>query len=57
MSILIYLCINIMYKYKHLSSSFAYIESFYNTKRAHSSLGYLSPDEYAAQQLTKINAA
>lgn len=38
-------------------SLFEYIESFYNTKRAHSSLGYLSPDEYAAQQLTKTNAA
>lgn len=38
-------------------SIFEYIESFYNTKRAHSSLGYLSPDEYAAQQLTKTNAA
>lgn len=38
-------------------SVFEYIESFYNTKRAHSSLGYLSPDEYAAQQLTKTNAA
>ena len=38
-------------------SLFEYIESFYNTKRAHSSLGYLSPDEYAAQQLTKTHAA
>lgn len=38
-------------------SLFEYIESFYNTKRAHSSLGYLSPNEYAAQQLTKTNAA
>lgn len=38
-------------------SVFEYIESYYNTKRAHSSLGYLSPDEYAAQQLTKTNAA
>jgi transposase InsO family protein len=36
---------------------FEYIESFYNTKRAHSSLGYVSPDEYAAQQVTKTNAA
>lgn len=38
-------------------SVFEYIESFYNTKRAHSSLGYLSPDQYAVQQLTKTNAA
>lgn len=38
-------------------SVFDYIESFYNTKRSHSSLGYVSPDEYAAQQLTKTNAA
>jgi len=38
-------------------SVFEYIESFYNTKRAHSSLGYVSPDEYAAQQLTNTNAA
>jgi len=38
-------------------SVFEYIESFYNTRRAHSSLGYLSPDEYGAQQLTKTNAA
>lgn len=38
-------------------SVFEYIESFYNTKRAHSSLGYLSPVEYAAKQLTKTNAA
>jgi len=38
-------------------SVFEYIESFYNTKRSHSSLGYVSPDEYAAQQLTKTNAA
>ena len=38
-------------------SVFDYIESFYNTKRLHSSLGYVSPDEYAAQQLTKTNAA
>lgn len=38
-------------------SLFEYIESFYNTKRAHSSLGYLSPDEYVLQQSTKTNAA
>lgn len=38
-------------------SIFEYIESFYNTKRAHSSLGFLSPDEYAAQQLNKTDAA
>lgn len=38
-------------------SVFEYIESFYNTRRAHSSLGYVSPDEYAAQQITKTNAA
>ena len=27
---------------------FAYIETFYNTKRLHSTLGYLTPMEYAA---------
>ena len=38
-------------------SLFEYIESFYNTRRAQSSLGYLSPDEFTAQQITKTNAA
>lgn len=28
---------------------FQYIEAFYNTRRCHSSLGYLSPKEYATQ--------
>ncbi len=30
---------------------FAYIEGFYNTVRLHSSLGYLSPDEFEARYL------
>jgi putative transposase len=30
-------------------SLFDYIETFYNTKRAHSALGYLSPEQYAAE--------
>ena len=28
---------------------FEYIEAWYNTKRLHSSLGYMSPREYAEQ--------
>ncbi|MBC7428638.1 MAG: IS3 family transposase [Bacteriovorax sp.] len=28
---------------------FEYIEAWYNTKRLHSSLGYMSPKEYAEQ--------
>ncbi|MFN2372544.1 MAG: IS3 family transposase [Cyclonatronaceae bacterium] len=30
-------------------SLFDYIETFYNTQRAHSALGYLSPQQYAAE--------
>jgi transposase InsO family protein len=31
---------------------FAYIETFYNRKRLHSTLGYVSPDEFEAQNQT-----
>jgi putative transposase len=31
---------------------FAYIETYYNTHRRHSSLGYLSPAEFEAQHLS-----
>ncbi len=31
---------------------FAYIETFYNRKRLHSTLDYLSPDEFEAQRVT-----
>lgn len=34
---------------------FDYIETFYNPRRMHSSLGYLSPDEYEAQYHAKHN--
>lgn len=32
---------------------FAYIETFYNVKRRHSTLGYFSPDEFERQQAQK----
>jgi putative transposase len=31
---------------------FAYLDSYYNTKRKHSSLGYLTPAEFEAQTLS-----
>jgi transposase InsO family protein len=33
------------------SELFEYIETFYNSRRRHSALGYLSPSEYEAQEL------
>jgi putative transposase len=36
------------------SDIFAYIEGFYNTRRRHSSLGYLSPNEFEAVWLARI---
>ena len=33
---------------------FDYIETFYNRKRRHSALGYLSPAEYEARHSTTI---
>lgn len=43
---------------KHVElSMFEYIETFYNTKRAHSTLGYLSPQQYAAQLTNNRKAA
>lgn len=38
-------------------SLFDYIETFYNTQRAHSSLGFLSPQQYAAELTNKPIAA
>lgn len=35
---------------------FDYIETFYNTKRLHSALGYLSPDEFAAKFINNTAA-
>ena len=34
------------------SEVFTYIEVFYNRKRLHSTLDYLSPDEFEAQRVT-----
>jgi putative transposase len=36
---------------------FAYIESFYNTRRKHSTLGHLSPAEFEGIRLGKEDAA
>lgn len=36
---------------------FEYIEGFYNTRRRHSSLGYLSPVEYEEVRLGEEDAA
>jgi transposase InsO family protein len=36
---------------------FSYIEGFYNTKRLHSSLDYMSPADYERQQLNSAHAA
>ena len=33
---------------------FSYIEGFYNPKRRHSSLGYLSPDDFERVHFTKL---
>lgn len=38
-------------------SIFEYIESYYNTKRRHSALGYLSPAEYSINLITNKMAA
>ena len=35
------------------TSIFSYLEGFYNTKRRHSSLGYLSPDNFERVHFTK----
>lgn len=36
------------------SAVFEYIEAFYNRHRRHSTLGYLSPEEYEREQKTTI---
>ena len=36
---------------------FEYIEGFYNTRRRHSALGYLSPAEYEEVRLEEEDAA
>jgi transposase InsO family protein len=36
---------------------FEYIEGYYNTKRRHSALGYLSPKEFEEVRLQKDDAA
>lgn len=36
---------------------FSYIEGFYNTKRLHSSLDYMSPADYERQQIQRRNSA
>jgi putative transposase len=37
------------------SAVFDYIEAFYNRQRRHSTLGYLSPEEYEREKLTPTN--
>ena len=37
-------------------SLFEYIEIFYNRERSHSTLNYVSPDQYEQQQLSTIAA-
>jgi putative transposase len=39
------------------TASFEYIEGFYNTRRRHSALGYLSPSEYEEVKLVEEDAA
>ena len=37
------------------SAVFEYIEAFYNRQRRHSTLGYLSPEEYEREKITTTN--
>jgi transposase InsO family protein len=37
------------------SAVFEYIEAFYNRSRRHSTLGYLSPEEYERARITNTN--
>jgi putative transposase len=34
---------------------FEYIEAFYNRQRRHSTLGYLSPEEFEGERITTTN--
>ena len=36
------------------TSIFSYLEGFYNSKRRHSSLGYLSPDDFERLHFPKV---
>ena len=36
------------------TSLFSYLEGFYNSKRRHSSLGYLAPDDFGRLHLAKV---
>ena len=38
-----------------VSEVFEFVEGFYNTTRRHSTLGYLSPAQFEAMTMIKIN--
>jgi putative transposase len=39
------------------SAVFEYIEGFYNRQRRHSTLGYLTPEEFEQKDITTTNEA
>jgi putative transposase len=39
------------------SAVFEYVEAFYNRRRRHSTLGYLSPEEFEQQHITTTTRA